>query len=29
MAESGRGVDAEALRAAAAGAGYDLSRVPL
>jgi len=29
MAESVRGVDAEVLRAAAAGAGYDLSRVPL
>lgn len=29
MAERLRGVDAEALRAAAAGAGYDLGRVPL
>lgn len=29
MAERGKGVDAEALRAAAAGAGYDLSRTPL
>lgn len=29
MAERNRGVDAEELRAAAAGAGYDLSRLPL
>ncbi|HWQ85298.1 TIGR01244 family sulfur transferase [Brevundimonas sp.] len=29
MAERLRGVDAEDLRAAAAGAGYDLSRLPL
>ncbi|MFN3669444.1 MAG: TIGR01244 family sulfur transferase [Brevundimonas sp.] len=29
MAERSRGADADALRAAAAGAGYDLSRVPL
>lgn len=29
MAERGRGADAEALRSAAAEAGYDLSRVPL
>jgi len=29
MAERSRGVDADALRAAAASAGYDLSRLPL
>lgn len=29
MAERSRGVDADALRAAAAAAGYDLSRLPL
>jgi uncharacterized protein (TIGR01244 family) len=29
MAESARGADADALRAAAAEAGYDLGRVPL
>ena len=29
MAERSRGVDADDLRAAAAGAGYDLSRLPL
>lgn len=29
MAQSARGADADALRAAAAAAGYDLSRLPL